>query len=287
MPPGPAASWSVRFATKGCIVASLRSPSRNALICFSRYASCCPARLGQSGLTLMPLGPWHAAHTAAFASPSALDPAPKATVAQTSTPATKVAAGQQGQAKSHGGLLELMARCYPSAASGAWTSFAGRCSPRPDGQHVPKQEHESRRHHDGEDHAPLHALDEPRLGLALEERRPGRAADGAFDEGLFIAGDQQRNRHAQHPDVQQGRATTSISSRHPASRPTSRHPPANAAAPGRSRRSRWSRRLRRRPGARATPTTACRGCMATSGIGSKAEKNPPMPSQYSGVPIQK
>ena len=61
---------TIKLATNGCIGMSVRSLSRNALICLAKYASCCPAKLGQSGLALMPFWPWQAAHMAAFVAPA-------------------------------------------------------------------------------------------------------------------------------------------------------------------------------------------------------------------------
>src|SRR6516165_2913782 len=38
------------------------------------YSGCWPARLGQSGVTLLPSTPWHAAHVADFARPASTEP---------------------------------------------------------------------------------------------------------------------------------------------------------------------------------------------------------------------
>src|SRR5579871_1771766 len=44
---------------------SLRVPSLKNFSCASMYRARCPARLGTVSLTLVPEGPWHAAHTVA------------------------------------------------------------------------------------------------------------------------------------------------------------------------------------------------------------------------------
>ena len=50
-------SASLNGIAIGDMTGSLRSPERNAFICFVRYAACWPASFGHSGLMLLPSGP--------------------------------------------------------------------------------------------------------------------------------------------------------------------------------------------------------------------------------------
>src|SRR4029077_18371148 len=51
-----------------------RAPERNRRSCPAMYTAFWPASRGQSGLVLLPFGPWQAAHTAALVAPSAALP---------------------------------------------------------------------------------------------------------------------------------------------------------------------------------------------------------------------
>src|SRR4249919_949092 len=64
-------SWSDSAAAMGAITGLVRLPSLKNLSCWLRYRSLCPARFGQSGVVLLPLGPWQAEQTAALVAPSA------------------------------------------------------------------------------------------------------------------------------------------------------------------------------------------------------------------------
>src|SRR5512134_139275 len=58
----------------GNITGLLRFFALNIANCSRRYAAFWPARLGHSGLALLPFGPWHATHTAALAAPASAEP---------------------------------------------------------------------------------------------------------------------------------------------------------------------------------------------------------------------
>src|SRR5688572_8107110 len=69
-------SCSVSGSTMGFMIGLLRLPDLNISSCSRRYTAFCPARLGHSGLTLLPLGPWQAVQTAALVAPASAEPAP-------------------------------------------------------------------------------------------------------------------------------------------------------------------------------------------------------------------
>src|ERR1700722_3688448 len=56
------------------MIGLLRVPSRNIRNCSAMYTALWPARRGQSGLALLPLGPWQEEQTAAFVAPAAAVP---------------------------------------------------------------------------------------------------------------------------------------------------------------------------------------------------------------------
>src|SRR5579862_3170743 len=64
-------SWSLSVLANGFIIGLLRTPDLNSRSCSAMYTALWPASRGQSGLVLLPFGPWHAIHTAALVAPSA------------------------------------------------------------------------------------------------------------------------------------------------------------------------------------------------------------------------
>src|SRR4029077_17279534 len=64
-------SWSESEVAMGIMTGFGRAPERNRRSCPAMYTALWPASRGQSGVVLLPFGPWHAAHTAALVAPSA------------------------------------------------------------------------------------------------------------------------------------------------------------------------------------------------------------------------
>src|SRR4029079_19602253 len=69
-----AMSWSVSGSTMGCMTGLLRFLALNMPSCSRMYTAFWPARLGHSGLELLPLTPWQAVQTAALVAPASADP---------------------------------------------------------------------------------------------------------------------------------------------------------------------------------------------------------------------
>src|SRR6185295_1127936 len=62
------------FAITGYMISLTRLRALNMASCSRMYAAFWPARLGHSGLLLLPLTPWQAVHTAALVAPASAEP---------------------------------------------------------------------------------------------------------------------------------------------------------------------------------------------------------------------
>src|SRR5579863_7920209 len=91
-------SWSLSPVASGRMTGLLRTPERNRRSCSAMYTALCPARRGQSGLVLLPFGPWQEEHTAALVAPLVVLPWVKGRSGVAGGAAFEFAAGALGAA---------------------------------------------------------------------------------------------------------------------------------------------------------------------------------------------
>ena len=87
-------------ASAAVIASFVRRPFAKSASCFCRYSVCWPARFGYTGTALLPLSPWHGAHTVAAAGGSGLTAADAATSDANAASAASAVGIRIGRARS-------------------------------------------------------------------------------------------------------------------------------------------------------------------------------------------